>query len=204
MSPRATWDQPRGHRVVRLRGRRKTPASDQDRAALSHELADLAPHQRIWFGKFLVGAVLLSLSSPVEIAVPLVRALLRKPGVQTGAAIGSVLSFLAGWAYFTAIARWPHSETLIDRSMDRLIFSGAVILPAAGAVLPVTVVLPRRSPLWGWALWLMARLLASTVMAEEALPCENPKRNVVHQDPASKHLVAGSSPAGRAAQDRVA
>jgi Ca2+/Na+ antiporter len=131
-------------------------------------LADLAPYQRVWTAKLVVGTVLLALSSPVEIAVPLVRALLRKPGVQTGAALGSLLSFLAGWAYFTTIARRPHSETAIDRWMNRLIFSGAVVLPAAGAVLPITVVMRRRSPLWGWVLWLVVRLLASTVMAEEA------------------------------------
>ena len=143
-------------------------ASDQDRADLARRLAELAPSQRVWLGKVVLGMGLLALSSPVELAVPLVRVLARMPGVQTGAAIGSLSSFLLGWAYFTTITRWPGSEDGIDRWLSRPIFSAAVILPGACAVLPGTIILPKRSPLWGWALWLVVRLLASAFLAQEA------------------------------------
>jgi hypothetical protein len=127
-------------------------------------LADLAPSQQVWLGKVILGGALLALSTPVELAVPLIRALSRQRGVQTGVAIGSLASFLLAQAHFTAATHRPPPATW----MDRVILSAAMVLPAAGAVFPGTVVLPKRSPLWGWALWLVVRLLASTVLAEEA------------------------------------
>ena len=144
---------------------------------MAQKLADLPPYQRVWLAQVILGVGLLAVSSPVELAVPAIRALSRKRGVQTGAALGSLLSFLAGQAYSTTIRRQLGEESSADngdrdhwsdRWMTRVIFSGAVVLPAAGAVLPATVVLRKRSPLWGLGLWLSVRLVAATVLAVDA------------------------------------
>ncbi len=112
--------------------------------------------------------------------MPLVRFVGGRRGIQTGAALGSLLWFLAGRAYSGAMLRQliaegttsadPDHESWYeryDRLITRLLFSGAVWLPSAGAVLP-TVVLRKRSPLWGLALWLVVRLCAVTVLAVDA------------------------------------
>jgi hypothetical protein len=146
--------------------------SDQEKAALIQKWADYPPSTRLWLGGVLLDTVLLGLSSPVELAVPVIRTLLGRRGVQTGAALGSLVSFLAGHAYFAAIAPRAASDDSTDHWTDpwmhHVLFSGAVALPAAGALLPATVVLRSRSPLWGLALWLPVRLAAGAVVAEQA------------------------------------
>ena len=142
------------------------------------KLADLPAYQRIWFAQLLLGTALLAGSSPVELAVLVVRALLRQRGVQTGAAAGTLLSFSASHAYTTAIRRQlttgasaddgAESDLRFDRWVTRAIFCGAVVLPAVGGVLPRTVVLRTRSPLWGLALWVLVRLVAAMVLAMDA------------------------------------
>jgi hypothetical protein len=164
-------------RKVPLLGGRRRGGSEQNPDAVAQKLADLPPYQRVWFAQVILGLGLLAGSSPVELAVPAIRALSRKRGVQTGAALGSLLSFLAGQAYSTTIRRQLDEESSADsvdrdhwsdRWMTRVIFSGAVVLPAAGAALPGTVVLRKRSPLWGLGLWLLVRLVAATVLAVDA------------------------------------
>ena len=164
--------------------RRSTPVpptkadTEQVRADVSQFFADLRPHQRLWFLQVLLGMGLLVESSVVELAVPVGRALAGKRGVQTGPALGSLVTFLAFQAYTTAIGREAMSddgpadeeavESRLQRWLDRTILSGAEYLPAFGAVLPATVVLRKRSPLWGLALWPLVRLIAATVLAAEA------------------------------------
>ena len=144
---------------------------------MKQRFADLHPNQRVWFLQVIIGSGLLSGSSPAELAVPVIRALLHRRGVQTGAAVGSLLSFLVGQTYLTAVRRRLDAESPTDdadrahrsdRWMTQVIFSGAVVLPAAGAVLPGTVVLHERSPLWGLVLWPLVRLVAGTVLAVDA------------------------------------
>jgi hypothetical protein len=142
------------------------------------KLAELPPYQRVWFAQLILGAALLAGSSPVELAVVVLRALLRRRGVQTGAAAGTLLAFLAGHAYTTAIRRQLTTEAAtgeeadgdlrFDRWLSTAVLCGAVILPAVGGVLPGAVVLRRRSPLWGLALWGLVRLLAVMVLATDA------------------------------------
>jgi hypothetical protein len=135
-------------------------------------------HQRLWFAQVMLGMGLLIESSVVEIAVPVGRALAGRRGVQTGPALGSLLTFLAFRAWTSALApedapegaaTGDHDEpSLLDRWLERSLFSGAEYLPALGAVLPATVVLRRRSPLWGLALWPLVRFAAITVLVADA------------------------------------
>src|SRR5829696_5520774 len=67
-------------------------------AAREKSFDDLTQDQRGWVAQALAGLALLAGSSPVELAVPAIRSLLGQRGIQTGAALGSLLSFLAGRA----------------------------------------------------------------------------------------------------------
>ena len=166
------------------RSRRSTPVppteaeTDKARADLERFFADLRPHQRLWLFKVMAGMGLVMESSVVELAVPVGRALAGKRGVQTGPALGSLVAFLAFYAYTSAIGREVLSEdgsaadevveSRLQRWLDRTILSGAEYLPAFGAALPATVVLWNRSPLWGLALWPVVRLIAVLVLVAEA------------------------------------
>lgn len=164
--------------------RRSTPVpmteaeTEKARADLDRFFADLRPHQRLWFARLLLGMGLLIQSSVVELAVPVGRALAGRRGVQTGPALGSLLGFLAFQAYTSAVGSKMISEgdppeaddgdSRTDRWLERTIFSDAEYLPAFGAALSATVVLPKRSPLWGLALWPLVRLIAVIVLAADA------------------------------------
>lgn len=91
--------------------------------------------------------------------------------------MGSLLSFLVVQAYLLLIKRQviaegsadrPASDHLSDLPMTRAIIAGAVVLPAAGGLLRRTVVMRERTPLWGLALWLVVRFVASFVLAADA------------------------------------
>jgi len=123
---------------------------------------------RAWLAEFILSYFLLLLSTPVEIGVPVIRRLQRKRGVQVGPAIGSLLAYGGGRAYFKATLHQPAGTSKSKRWIDRGVTSANVVLPALGAVVPGTVVLRTRSPLWGWVLWIGVRITAATVLAEEA------------------------------------
>jgi hypothetical protein len=125
---------------------------------------DLPPHLRWLIPRLLLSTVLLGLATPVELAVPVVRSLRRERGVQAGPALAGLLSVAAGLASTARVVADPASVGLDDRAFIA-VAAGAVVLPAAAAVVPATVVLRRRSPLWGWALWLLARLTTAAVLA---------------------------------------
>ena len=164
--------------------RRSTPATltvaetEKARADLDRFFADLRPHQRLWFAQLLLGMGLLIQSSVVELAVPVGRALAGKRGVQTGPALGSLFTFLVFQAYTSAVgpqvtARGDSPpeddvDSPLERWLERTLFSGAEYLPAFGAALSSTVVLRKRSPLWGLALWPLVRLIAVTVLVADA------------------------------------
>jgi hypothetical protein len=151
--------------------------SDEERAAVIARFEDMPPHHRLWLAQVMLGMALLLESSVVELAVPVGRALARKRGIQTGPALGSLLTFLAFQAWTTVIAREvtrdddspdDDGEGRRDRWLERILFSGAEYLPAVGAVLPGTVVLRNRSPLWGLALWPLVRVIGVFVLVGEA------------------------------------
>ena len=151
---------------------------DQARAALDARWREMPTHHQLWFLQVLLGMGLLIHSSVVELAVPVGRALAGKRGVQTGPALGSLLTFVAFHAYTSAVGSKVTSEgdsagaDDVDggfgRWLDRTFLSGAEYLPAFGAALSSTVVLRTRSPLWGLALWPLVRLVAVTVLAADA------------------------------------
>jgi hypothetical protein len=85
--------------------RRRASASERDTAAAVQRFSELAPEQRIWFAQVIFGLGLLAGSSPVELSVPAIRTVAGKQGIQAGAAMGSLLSFLVSQAYFVAIRR---------------------------------------------------------------------------------------------------
>ena len=187
-------------------GRRRTAAmSEGDRTAALERFADLSPERRGWFVHVLFGMGLLGLSSPVELAVPVIRAVSGRRGVQTGPALGSLLTFLAVRAYLTAIFRQLESDTLTDEDADSdhwsyplmsvLVVSGVAVLPAAGAVLPATVVLHKRSPLWGLGLWFVVRFLAATRLAVDASRLPRPSPDDAAPGPDA--TPPGAPPAGR-------
>lgn len=167
---------------MRLR-RRSTPVpptkeeTEKARADLNRFFADLPLHQRLWFVQVLLGMGLLIQSSVVELAVPVGRALAALRGVQTGPALGSLLTFLVFQAYTSVVGakvasggNSPEKDDVdgrLGRWLDRTISSGAEYLPAFGAVLPATVVLQKRSPLWGLALWPVVRLVAVMVLVAD-------------------------------------
>ena len=157
----------------------RTPADDdQARAALDARWREMPTHHQLWFLQVLLGMGLLIHSSVVELAVPVGRALAGRRGVQTGPALGSLVTFLAFQAYTSAVRSKVTSEgdsaeaDDVDggfgRWLDRTFFSGVEYLPAFGAALSSTVVLRTRSPLWGLALWLLVRLVAVAVLAADA------------------------------------
>ena len=158
-------------------GRRRTAVmSEEARDAALRRFADLSPERRGWFVHLIVGGGVLASSSPVELAVPVVRALSGRRAIQTGPASATLVVFLAARAYLSVVLRQLGSETTADTDsthwsdplMTRLVVSGAVVLPAVGAVLPATVVLRGRSPLWGLGLWFVVRLIAVTRLAADA------------------------------------
>ena len=165
------------------------------RADLDRYFADLRPHQRLWFARVLVGMGLLIESSVVELAVPVGRALAGKRGVQTGPALGSLLTFLVFQAYTSAVGTKKISEgdapeddvdSRLERWLERILFSGAEYLPAFGAALSSTVVLRKRSPLRGLALWPLVRLIAIVVLVVDASRlAELHPADEIRTDPAS-------------------
>ena len=140
--------------------RRKTLRSLTDPVAAT----DLPPHMRWLMPRLLLSTVLLGLSTPVEIAVPVIRSLQRKRGVQSGPAIVSLASVVTGLALAARVEQHPESPPPESRVFTTLI-AGALVLPASAAALPATVVLRGRSPLWGWALWIIVRLAAAALLA---------------------------------------
>lgn len=125
---------------------------------------DMPPHIRWLLPRLLLSTIILGVSTPVEIAVPLVRTAQDKRGVQSGPAIGSLVSVATGLALVDRVERHPDSSVPGERSFTAALIGGA-LLPAAAAALPVTVVLRGRSPLWGWALWISVRLTTAFVLA---------------------------------------
>jgi len=188
-------------------GRRRTDEPGaEDRAAALQRFADLPPERRGWFVQVLFGMGLLGLSSPVELAVPVIRVLAGRRGVQTGPALGSLLTFLAVRAYLAAVLRRLGSEASTDEDADSdhwsdplvsvLVVSGVAVLPAVGAVLPATVVLHERSPLWGLGLWPVVRLLAATRLAVDASRLPRPP-STDDADPGPAASPAGPVPGER-------
>lgn len=145
---------------------------------MTRKFEELSPDQRIWFLQVIIGMGLLAGSSPIELSVPVIRTLLQKRGVQTGAPLGSLLSFLVAQVCLVVIRRSLESESpsdegshrdhWFDRWMTEVIFAGAVVLPAVGGLVPGAVVMRKRSPLWGLALWLPVRFVAALVLAVDA------------------------------------
>jgi hypothetical protein len=164
--------------TARYRPRPTTVMSEGERAATIAKFEDMPPHQRLWLVRMLFGMGLLLESSVVELAVPVARAFAGRRGVQTGPALGSLLTFMAFQAWMSTVAPEETTEGVaadeddepgpLDRWLERTLFSGAEYLPAFGAVLPATVVLRKRSPLWGRLLWPLVRIAAVTVLVADA------------------------------------
>ena len=115
--------------------------------------------------------LMLGPSFVVEAAVPSLRALGRRRGVQVGPAVGGLAAAAIGVAAASRISReaaagandqvaephWP----IRDRWLEMV----GIGLPTLGALLPTTVVARDRSPLWGWALLPLPRVIASRAWA---------------------------------------
>ena len=115
--------------------------------------------------RLLLSTLLLGVSTPVEAAVPLIRLVQRKRGVQSGPAIASLLTVTTGLALAARVEEHPESSVPGDLSFTAVLVGGAAI-PAVAATLPFTIGLRSRSPLWGWALWIGVRLTTALVLAE--------------------------------------
>ena len=158
--------------------RRRRNAGEQDVDAARRRLAEASPAQLIWLAQVLLGGGVLAASTPVELAVVALRVLTRRRGVQVGAAAGTLVSFVVTHVYGTVIRRQlvseetsgaaPDDDPRSDRWTAHVVFAGAVVLPAAGAFVPATVVGRTRSPLWGLGLWVVVRVVAVTVLVADA------------------------------------
>ena len=130
----------------------------------SEPAKDLPPHMRWLVPRLLLSTMLLGISTPVEAAVPLIRIMRGKRGVQSGPAIASLLSVATGLALAARVESRSGSSGPGELPFTAALI-GAAVLPAAAAAVPFTVVLRGRSPLWGWALWLGVRLTSAVVLA---------------------------------------
>lgn len=128
-------------------------------------------HQRRFFAQLLTVTLMFAVSLVVEVAIPPLRALLGRRGVQTGPAIGSLLAFLVGWVDTSRLlsdenAERGEEDVPADRPIrDRWLEIAALGLPTLGAFMPFTVVARSRSPLWAWGLVPGPRLVGSVIMA---------------------------------------
>jgi hypothetical protein len=112
-----------------------------------------------------LSTLLLAVSTPVEAAVPLVRVVQGKRGVQSGPAIASLLSVATGLALVARLEKHPESSVLDDQPLTAVLI-GAAAVPTVASALPMTVVCRHRSPLWGWALWAGVRVTTAFALAE--------------------------------------
>jgi hypothetical protein len=151
-------------------------ATDGDRPVPDwlKDLREGPAFRRQFGGEILMMAVMLSLSSVVEAAVPPLRALGGRRGVQVGPAVGSLAAVALGVAEASHIFREVEArpdDHVVEPSRsiwDRWLEVVGVGLPALGALLPVTVVARDRSPLWGWALLPVPRIIAIVIMVLRA------------------------------------
>jgi hypothetical protein len=125
---------------------------------------DPPPHLRWLLPRLLLSTMVLGAATPVELAVPLIRTAQDRRGVQSGPVLASLLCVAVVLALAERVEQHPDSSMPGEAAFTAALGAGAV-LPAVAAVLPATVVLPRRSPLWGWALWLGGRLVTAVVLA---------------------------------------
>ena len=140
---------------------------------------DLSPRMRLLMTRVVVVTLVFGVATPAEWLVPVLRTAQDRRGVHLGPSIASLLAVAAaleglgrgtgsgagpeaGPAPEPGSSRPPASWRKV-RSDAELIVAAAV--PAAAALLPGLVVLPRRSPLWGWAVSAAGRLAVSAVVA---------------------------------------
>jgi hypothetical protein len=115
--------------------------------------------------RLLLSTMILGISTPVEVAVPLIRSVQGKRGVQSGPALASLLSVATGLALVDRIDRHPDASHPGELAYHAVLI-GSGVLPAVAATLPLTVVLRGRSAFWGWALFFGVRLTTGFVLAK--------------------------------------
>jgi hypothetical protein len=129
-----------------------------------HRPRDLPPHMRWLLPRLLLSTMVLGVATPVELAVPLIRTAQGRRGVQSGPVLGCLVSVAGVLALADRVEKHPEFPTPGEAAFTAALAAGAV-LPAVASALPATVVFPRSSPLWGWALWLGGRLATAVVLA---------------------------------------
>ena len=160
-------DRSLGERAVAAEGDRPVPDWLQD-------LREGPAYRRQFIGEVLMMALMLSLSSVVEAAVPPLRALAGRGGVQVGPALGTLAAAALGVAAASRISQEAEAgsdDQVVEPNGpigDRWLEMVGIGLPALGALLPVTVVARDRSPLWGWAHLPLPRVVAGMAMALRA------------------------------------
>lgn len=131
-------------------------------------------HERRFFAQVTAAILMSALSALVELAVPLLRLLIGKKGIHLGPPIGSQLAFIVGWSATSRIAQRSKDESGKATSDSdgplggRALEIAAVGLPMLAALLPSAVVGRSRSPLWGWALLPLPRVVGSFLMGWSA------------------------------------
>lgn len=146
-----------------------------DARALAERLDDAPPRVRLLMARALLLWLVLAVTTPAEWLVPVVRTAAGRRGVH----LGPPLTFLlVAGAALEALSRSgpdpeeaeppvrsggpPRPRRRAFRTDAELAVAAAV--PAATALVPGLVVLPRRSPLWGWAVSAAARLAVIVVL----------------------------------------
>ncbi|RBY83317.1 hypothetical protein [Blastococcus sp. TF02A-26] len=142
-------------------------------ATFAERMREAPPRVQELLGRALVVVVVFSLTTPAEWLVPVARTALGRRGVSVGPPVTALLAVAAALEMANRpdrdpdpgpVRREPRSRSRWTRlRVDAETYVVAAV-PAATALVPGLVLLPRRSPLWGWAVSAAGRLAVGLVL----------------------------------------
>ncbi|WP_029432132.1 hypothetical protein [Blastococcus sp. URHD0036] len=142
--------------------------------SFAERMRDAPPRVELLVGRALLLVVVSSLSTPAEWLVPVVRTAADRRGVHLGPPLTFLLAVAAALEVGNRLdagpdpdpdpgPREPLSRSRWQRARGRAELYAVAGVPALTALVPGLVVLPRRSPLWGWAVSAAARMAVIVV-----------------------------------------
>ncbi|MGY1743341.1 MULTISPECIES: hypothetical protein [unclassified Blastococcus] len=122
------------------------------------------PRMRVLLARALLVSVVSAASTPAEWLVPVLRTAAGRRGVHLGPTTAALLAVALAVEQVEGPER-PGRRARSAAASDALVLGPAAVLPVCAAAVPSLVVLPRRSPLWGWAVAAAGRFAVATVIA---------------------------------------